>query len=298
MKLVRHDSKTHWPTWMRSLIAVAILLAAAFVLRIWAVQSTAPLSVWVLDIGQGDAIFLRMPDGSEVLVDSGNSSRVLRALGWLMEPWDRTIEAIIPTHPQLDHIGRFDELLERYRVERVYETGQRVDNTVQATFDAAVAREQTKHTFLKEGQELLFGDATLRVIAPDADVEGETVKDPNDASVVLLLTYGETTILLTGDASFVLESDILADLPNGIDVLKVAHHGSRYSTSEEFLAAVHPRDAIISVGEKNSYGHPHPFLLERLAAAGAHIWRTDLDGDIRIRSSGMEPEISARPLPF
>jgi competence protein ComEC len=161
------------------------------------------------------------------------------------------------------------------------------------------AAQGTEILLVDEGEEVDGEDeVSLKVLAPDESWTNKKADNLNTTSIVLLLTYGETLILLTGDAPINEENEILDDIFESVDVLKVAHHGSVTSTSGSFLEAVAPRYAVISVGEGNDYGHPHPATLERLRSRGISAFRTDLDGDILITSSGGEPVVESRPLPF
>ncbi len=292
-------------TWQRraigcGLLLVALILAASLHVEAARVSITAkelPLRVWVFDVGQGDAILMATPTGEQILIDAGPSDAVLAKLGSVLSPLDRSLDAILVTHPHEDHFAGFIEVLRRYDVDAVYETGNEHDVGTQSVFWDEVDREGASRTFVRGGVAIALGDVTLRVIAPDRSLAGKHLKDPNVASIVLLVTYGETSILLAGDAPSELEEEILPDLLGPVDVLKVAHHGSVYSTSQKFLDVTQPRNAIISVG-KNSYGHPHPVLLSRLRETEAAVFRTDLDGDILITSFGGEPTVEASPLPF
>ena len=258
-----------------------------------------PLRVWVFDVGQGDAIFVETPEGRQVLIDSGPDQEVLNKLGSVLSPWDRTIDDVLLTHPHEDHLAGFVELLKRYDVETVYETGVLSSSPTYKVFSKVVKEENANHIFVHSGMEIsLEKNISLRILAPDQSLTGTKLENLNMASIVVELIYGETSILLTGDAPFEEEEDLWADMIVPIDILKVAHHGSGASTSQHFLEVTHPRETVISVGEGNDYGHPHPVLLKRLQEIGTHIWRTDQDGDILIISFGGEPEIQSNPLPF
>jgi competence protein ComEC len=292
-------------TWQRRAIGCGLVffaLISAMALHLEAAHipvlaRESSLRVWVFDVGQGDAILIEAPTGEQMLVDAGPSDTVLAKLGAVLSPLDRSLDAILVTHPHEDHLAGFVEVLRRYDVETVYETGDEHGAGAQSVFWDEVALEGASHTFVQDGVSITLGDVTLDVMAPDASLAGKHLQDPNLASVVLLLTYGETSLLFMGDAPTELEEEILPDLSESVDVLKVAHHGSAYSTSQTFLEVAEPRIAIISVG-KNSYGHPHPVLLSRLKASGADVYRTDVDGDILITSFGREPTVQAHSLPF
>ncbi len=255
------------------------------------------LRVWFFDVGQGDAIFIETPDHRQILIDGGPSQAVLSKLGQVMPPWDRSVDAIVLTHPHLDHVAGLVSVLERYDVAAVYDGGALARTGVMDAFGDKSVAELAATDHLVAGDRIVYGAVTLDVLAPTRSVDGTYPKDPNEASVVLLLTYGDTMILLMGDAPDDVEDDILPAVGD-VDVLKVGHHGSRTSSSIEFLDDVTPEFAIISDGVGNSYGHPHPATLQRLEDRGIRIRRTDLDGDILLTSTGGEPTVEPSPLPF
>lgn len=286
---------------MAFVVFVFLFACAAFLLlqetHRTLVAQEKPLTVWFLDVGQGDAIFIEMPTGEQVLVDGGRGSAVLAKLGSVMWPWDRSIDVVIPTHPDADHIGGLPGVFERYDVSNVYQSGAVADTDIDRALRAAIEAEGAQVLLVSEREAFIFGNVSLDVLSPVRPLPGEFVEDRNDESVVVLLTYGDTSVLLTGDAESGAEATFGA-LAGDVDVLKAGHHGSRTSSSESFLQIVTPEIAIISAGADNSYGHPHPAVLDRLNRAGAKVLRTDLDGDILLRSWGGEPEVFASPLPF
>jgi competence protein ComEC len=263
-------------------------------------SSEQELKVWIFDVGQGDAIFIETPEGKQILVDAGAGGTILTKLGEVMLPWDRTIDAVVVTHPHADHEGGLPEVLRRYNVGTIYETGVLGYNDLQETVEELVFEKGIETVMVtdKLPPPTLGEGLGVGVLAPDTNLQNKKIDNLNNSSIVLLLTYGETSILLTGDAAFEEEPEILNDIIEPIDVLKIAHHGSVTSTSREFLETVAPRYAIISVGAENDYGHPHPATLERLKTQNIEMFRTDLDGDILITSTGGEPTVESRPLPF
>lgn len=255
------------------------------------------LKIWFFDIGQGDAIFIETPNRYQILIDGGPDKSVLAKLGSVMLPWDRSIDAVIFTHPDADHITGLPAVLDRYQVDAIYETGLDHTTSVMQSLEAAIASEAAEHYFLAAPRTLFIDGVRFDIISPSTNYQGRIIKDNNAASLVIKLTYGETSLLLTGDAE--VENEILfGPVAGDIDVLKTGHHGSLTSTSVEFLDAVTPEVAIISVGEDNRYGHPHPAVLQRLKQRQVQIFRTDQDGDILLISNGGEPEVFAAPLPF
>jgi len=259
--------------------------------------SSGELRVWFFDVGQGDAIFIDTPDHRQILVDGGPSQEVLSKLGQVMPPWDRSIDAIVLTHPHKDHVAGLVSVLDRYDVAAVYDGGAMSHTGEMDAFGEDVVAEGSAIDHVVAGDRFVYGAVTLDVLAPMRTFDGTYPKDPNEASVVMLLTYHDTTLLLMGDAPDDVEGDILTTIGD-VDVLKVGHHGSRTSSSTEFLDDVTPEFAIVSCGIDNSYGHPHPATIQRLDDRGIRIERTDLDGDILLTSKGGEPTVKPSPLPF
>lgn len=240
------------------------------------------LHVYFLDVGQGDAIFIRAPDGRQILVDGGPSpAALLDELGNLMPFWDRTLDMVVLTHPDADHMNGLLPLFERYRIATVLDTVQ--DGGEAPAWSAALAAHRGQRITARRGMQLALGDLQMTVLHPAEPLLPDM--SDNAASLVLRLDYGETSLLLMGDAEQATEEALLAaGQPLQADVLKVAHHGSGGATSAAFLAAVQPQLAVIQVGADNRFGHPHPDTLARLAPA--QVLRTDQDGRIEITSDG------------
>jgi competence protein ComEC len=264
---------------------------AAFMLALllWQqVQAGAPyLEVHVLDVGQGDAVLIEFPDGVQVLVDGGPDATVLHELSAVMGPFDRTIDVVIATHADADHIGGLPDVLHRYEVGTVVDSGGLKDSALFHVWADTVAAEGAEVLFADAVRELTMGGGSLMLLWPQESVAGRPLTSPNEYSVVAELRYGAFSMLLTGDIerwaeSRIVQSGVLSD----VDVLKVPHHGSKTSTTQGLLAAARPELAVICVGEENRYGHPHNVVLDRLGAHGIETLRTDIDGRITIQSDG------------
>lgn len=246
------------------------------------------LEVDFFDVGQGDAIFIETPSRHQILIDGGPGDVVLEKLGREMGFFDREIDLVVATHGDADHLAGLIEVLRRYEVGELVFNGYDKQSGLYREFleaarergvePIAVDSGEVKH--LPDGVEMLF-------LWPDKNLSESFVKKHNNTGVVARLNYGETSFLLTSDIEGKVEK-ILTDknLNLETDVLKIAHHGSKTSTTEEFLRAVMPQAVVISVGGDNSYGHPHPNVLERLSDFALPILRTDLNGDIEARSDG------------
>ena len=258
--------------------------ALAFVpLALWPRGGPGELEVSFLNVGQGDAILVTTPNGRQVLVDGGPSgSRVASELAAVLPMWDRTLDAVLLTHPQEDHVSGLVEVARRFKVGTFYATG--VDN-VTNSFELW-ASEGGGVTKLRAGDSFELDGVRFDILWPDAGYSGDSL---NDSSMVLLLTYGDTTLLLTGD----IEAEPLKALRErgqlDADVLKVPHHGSK-TTPGWLFGVVNPAVAVISAGAGNIFGHPHPDTLQELSPY--RTYRTDLDGRVIIRSDGERLRVS------
>ena len=230
--------------------------------------SDAKLRVAFIDVGQGDAIFITTPGGSQVLVDGGpDPVELVHFLGRNMPFRDRTIELVVLTHAHSDHVNGLIEVLRRYKVEQVLEREIEFEGPSYQAWRKAVAEEGAEVTQAREGQLIaLDGGGFMQVVSPGEKLLRGTSDEVNNASVVLKLVYGDFSFLLTGDIFSEVEAALVAGgAPIDTDVLKVGHHGSRGSSSARFLDSASPAVAVISVGEDNRFGHPHDETLEALA---------------------------------
>ena len=244
----------------------------------------------MLDVGQGDGLFIESPTGTQILIDGGPPHSILGPLSLVMSPFDKKIDAILITHPDADHISGFLDVLKNYKVGEFFEPGILDDTKTYQNLKDEIKKDNIPDILARRGMRLdIGGGAFIDILFPDRDVSNW---DTNDGSIVAKLTYGNTSVMLTGDAPMKTEQIILkensaAELHSTI--LKVGHHGSRASTSPQFVKAVSPDYALISVGKDNKYGHPHKETLDTLTSFGIKIWRTDLLGTIIMKSDGVNP---------
>lgn len=254
-------------------------------LVVWDLSKPRFLEVNFFDIGQGDSIFIQTAERWQTLIDGGPTSAVLEKLGKEMPFWDRTIDLIILTHPERDHLAGLIEVLKRYKVENVLWTGLFRDTEKYREWMRVLDEEGARVIIAKAGQK--FDICYCEVLYPLESLEGQEVENSNNTSIVIRLDFGETSFLFTGDASKSIERKLI-NLAEQLDsdVLKVGHHGSKTSSAPEFIEAVSPQIAVITVGKENKYGHPHQEVLETLTKYGIRILRTDQDGDIKIISDG------------
>ena len=278
-------------------IAMWLLVPAAFVASLaWsqALTNDDRLHVMFFDVGQGDAIFIETPSGRQVVVDGGSDPLLMtRLLGERMRFNDRHIDIVAATHSNSDHIGGLAQVLERYDVGAVLERRIEYESGAYEAWERLVDAEEAKGARVIEasaGQVItLDGDVRIEVLGPPPILLGGTESDADNASLVLRLVYREVSILLTGDIFSEAERALLASgMALDSDVLKVPHHGSDSSSTRDFLSAVSPDAAVISVGEGNGYGHPHASVVERLRerVADGMLFQTAERGTVEFISDG------------
>ncbi len=248
------------------------------------------LAVTFFDVGQGDSLFIQAPNGNQVLIDGGPDRSVLSKLARAMPFWDHSLDLVILTHPHSDHVAGLLEVLKQYTVGAVMESGANYPTPEYGEWHRLLHDKHIPVTIARAGEHVLLSpDAELDIFTPFSSFVGKSLQNVHDAMVVSRLVYASSSALLTGDAERALEYQLLfSGAPLKSDVLKIGHHGSKTSTSQDFLTAVAPKSAVISVGAKNRYGHPNQQTLDTLARFGVPVLRTDLDGDIKFVSDGAE----------
>lgn len=267
------------------------------------------LGITICDVGQGDAIFIRYLQ-TEILIDAGSSSRVLECLSRNMPLFDQTLEYVIETHDDRDHIGGLESVLKRYKVEHyvsseIYKSTKTSKNLQTLVQQLHIPRLQGKRGVIiqESGVRMHALWPTQEYIEklqfPEENDKKETSsRDRSNArSLVFRLEFRGFSALLTGDLEIAEEKLILTSGERvQSTLLKIGHHGSNGSTSEEFLRVVNPRYAVISVGKRNSYGHPSPRVLQLLDRPDVHLMRTDRDGEITYQTDGETVWVKTRVL--
>jgi len=247
------------------------------------------LKVVFLDVGQGDSVYIEAPNGKQILIDGGPDAKLLSSLSKVMPFADRSIDMIVATHLDSDHIGGFPLLIDNYKVTSIIENGGISDSKIYSSLEDKITKNKITKFIAKRGQHIILDENKniyLDIIFPDRDV---TKLDSNDTSIVGKLVYGESSFLFTGDATTYTENLIgwnENDKTLKSDVLKLGHHGSRTSSGVPWLLKVNPKIAIISAGKDNRYGHPHKELLDRLSFLHIPFLSTIDKGNIIFESDG------------
>lgn len=247
------------------------------------------LQVHFLDVGQGDAVFIVTPDNVQLLVDGGTGREVLHQLGQHMSPLDRQIDMIIGTHPHTDHIGGLVDVLGRFQIDHILITENRLDTQAAERFFVAVEEEAQQGAQVynaRAGDVFALGaSTTVSVLSPFYD---PTDMDADASSIVVQVTYGDTAIMLTGDAPIAIEEYLVTYYGDGLEseILKLGHHGSRTSSGELFLDTVQPQYGVTSAGRDSRHGHPHSEVVERVKERGITHVSTQTAGTVTFKSDG------------
>lgn len=271
------------------LLILGILVLTNFFawIAVYDLNKNKGLEVVFFNVGQGDAAFIETPNRQQILIDGGPDSSIIRKLAKEMPFYDRTLDLIILSHPEKDHLAGLLDVLKRYKVENIIWTGI-VRNTAEYDeWKKLISEEGADIKIAKAGQRIILQGKPaifIDILYPAQDLSGQAMEDSNNSSVVARLSFNTDSFLFAGDAGKNVEEEL--DRQNiASDVLKVSHHGSKNSSSEYFIKTVSPKIAVISVG-KNNYGHPHPEVLARLQKFGIDVLITKEKGDIKIISAG------------
>ncbi|MBA2700194.1 MAG: ComEC/Rec2 family competence protein [Chloroflexi bacterium] len=300
-RATRRAGSTGRGGWLVRATSVALVTSVAVTAAVVVHRPAGAARITVLDVGQGDAILIEGSRGGRILIDGGpDPGRLLIDLDGRIPPWDRRLDAVILSHPHEDHVAGLARLLERYRVRRVFETGMLGPGPGYAAWLTTLGRAGApSRATLAAGDSLQVDDIAMRVLWP---IRGSVPVRPtdggtgiNNVSIVLLGAIGSRRFLLTGDVEEGVDPALLTEGLPRVDVLKVAHHGSRTATTQAFVDAVRPRIAIASAGADNPYGHPARTTLQRLGAAGARVYRTDVDGTVAITFGPTGPSVETEP---
>ncbi len=251
------------------------------------------LKIYFFDIGQGDAIFIEGPNGNQVLIDGGPDSKILEELGQTMPFYDKDIDLVVVSHPHADHLAGLMNVLDRYEVKNIIEAKEEYRSPEFKLWKDKVQDENANNVEAIRGTLIDLGNgAYLKILHPFQSLAGTSTTKPHDDVVVMMLEYDSMKVLLTGDMEKKVEDKLIlsgADLD--ADILKVGHHGSKTSSSDNFIKKVTPQLAVIQVGAKNKYGLPSPEVLKRFEDSGIKYYRNDLDGAIKLISDGQNYQL-------
>lgn len=264
--------------------AILVVIAATIAVDVARRIPDGVLRAYFIDVGQGDASVI-LWNGGCVVIDAGTEASAERLSIYLRKLGVSEIDCAVFTHPHSDHIGGGDDILADFTVKSVVMPDCVVDGESYSELLYYIEKEGCPTYMATPGDEYSFGDVTMTVLGPYTEYDNE-----NDMSAVVKVTYGDIDIIYVGDAEARAEYDIIefwGDDVLDVEVLKVGHHGSYTSTTEEFLAVTTPELAIISCGRQNEYGHPHSKTLANLDKAGASVYRTDEDGTVIIETDGV-----------
>lgn len=244
------------------------------------------LTIHFLDVDQGDAIFITTPQNTKILIDGGPNNKILNELGQVMPFWDHNIDIMILTHPHADHVVGLVEVLRRYNVKTIYHTGVLHTAPDYLAWLKEVENQQIKTILVTKPINLLLdNNILLDFLYPLQDFSFKKAEELNNTSIVNLLTYGNTKFLFMGDAETPVEEELLnQNFELQSNVIKIGHHGSKSSTSEEFIKIVQPQYAIISAGQDNSFNHPHLITVRRLEKYNIKIFNTINSATITLKS--------------
>ncbi len=247
--------------------------------------------IYFLNVGQGDSELVVLPDNVKILIDGGPNNKVINELNKITSPFNRYVDLIILSHPQLDHFGGFFDVVKNYKIGAFIYTGKDNETKSFKELKILIKEKNIKTIVLKEEDKINYRKNNFQILPPSKEfLENKEIND--SALVIKFLSQNGLKALFTGDIDKKVENYLVEKYDFKIDVLKVSHHGSKYSSTEEFLKEAKPKISVIEVG-KNSYGHPTQEILDRLSAVNSKIFRTDRDGTIKISANNQKINISS-----
>lgn len=277
-------------------IFFGLLLISAIV--IWAgyfANSSADVSgqaqVYFLNVGQGDSEYIKTKSGQDILIDGGPDSKVLNELGKVMDFNDRKIDLVVLTHPHADHLTGLIEVIRRYEIGQVWESGVAYPSSTYDAWKAEIKSKNIPDLDVQAGESKNFGSENFSVLYPLLSEKNKTIDNLNNSSVVTILNADKISFLFLGDLENQTQKEFINNLGQ-ITVLKVAHHGSTNGTAEDLLKAIRPSVAVIEVG-KNNYGHPPASIISLLKSYAVQIYRTDQNDTVEISTDGQTYQVNA-----
>jgi len=240
------------------------------------------LHIWYLNVGQGDAILMRLPAGEWILNDGGPDNKVIDWMSREMPFYERSIDLVIVSHPHADHINGLVEVLKRYQVKNIMLTGVKYDYVGYDSLKELMVSRGVQAIYVHGKNDYRLGKVGLDMIYPVEDLRGRGMNNVNNSSIVYRLVMGKFIAFFSGDLEMEKEAAVLAipDLHLNAELLKAGHHGSKTSNTLPFLERIKPAWAVISCGVGNKFGHPFPGTLDNFREVGAKVYRTDIDGTV------------------
>ncbi len=265
------------------------IIAIAFI-GIWLInQRPNELMIIFFDVGQGDSFLIRSPNGQNIIVDGGPDKKMIQQLGRALPFWDKKIDLVVLTHADADHLSGLLPLVEQYKVDSILQSSAQPHSKLSETWKELIKEQEIKIVTALSGQTIDFGnDFSFNILNPRPEYPLVDNDDPNDASVTIKLNFRNVCAILTGDLAIAGEEAIInAKEDIDCDVLKIGHHGSKTSTSQEFLNAVTPEIAVVQVGLDNKFSHPAQMIIDRLDMSHIKVYRTDQKGIIKLKTNGL-----------
>jgi len=289
LKLRKNQVNQLWKVLILALIVIAIFV---FFQAFYTISSKNQVKVFFCDIGQGDAILIDFGDNQQALIDAGPNKAVLSCLGQYLPFYDNTIEYLILTHPDSDHLGGMIPIIQNYEIGQLLYTGVKSKTKLYQRFRDLIKEKEIKTRLVKANDIIKPTDlGKLKIIYPKTIQQAKQQDNLNNSSIVAILDVKRIEVLLTGDAEHEVWQELKNQLPK-VEVLKVSHHGAKNGTDETLLKQTRPKQAVISVGASNSYGHPTTQTLNFLQEYDIEIFRTDQQGTIELRTNGKDYTIN------
>ena len=246
------------------------------------------INIHYIDVGQGDSIFIELPNNNTMLIDAGESSQKEIVKNYITNLGYSKIDYLIGTHPHTDHIGGLAYIINNFIIDKIYMPNALSTSKTYENLLNTIASKNLKVKTAKAGVKILDEeDLKINIIAPNS----KSYEDLNNYSAVIKIVYKNRSFLFMGDAEIESENEIKVDV--SADVIKIGHHGSNSSTGKNFINKVKAKYAIISVGSDNKYSHPYQTVIDRLTNNKIEIYRTDLNGNILVKSDGYSLDISS-----
>lgn len=259
--------------------------------KVITINKAGKMMVHFLNCGQGDSIFIELPDGECMLIDSSTPEFAPKLIDYIKKSGYIKIDYLVATHPHIDHIGSMADVIESFDIGTFYTIERAHSTNTYLRMLEAIRKKNCKTVYIKRGTELLNGSVKCTVLSPD-DTDYVRL---NNSSAVIKLEYNEISFLLSADAEAAAEQNILSSgLDLKSDILKVGHHGSLSSTTQNYFEAINPKIAVISVGKDNVYGYPSSYVINLIKESGAKLYRTDINGNITVKTDGKNIDVQAQ----